>query len=648
MVIPKLRKRPGLPSRYRASRRLRVRNAPAMSLDGGHWFNDRLQAGRKAPMGERWFAAEWAGLKWIWPLPLLATLGMAGCDWISSPCSEDDECRPAWLFPAENPSSQLVRVGEDGRLGYPVDSRGNVIPDFSTSGFRGGDVPIPDVAVKARVSPGTGDDAAAIQGAIDRVAKLPVAADGFRGAVLLERGVFRIDRTITIEMDGIVIRGEGAGRDGTIVFHQGKVQQDSFFVLGGILETALKTAITDPFVPVGATRVGVASTEGLRVGQPIVVFSKQTQKWVDTLVLPEWKPEEFALRWERRIVGINREDKTIRLNAPITSQIDTEGGFATGEIHVPVSDQRRRNIGFEDLMLISDYDRSKTDANGWYNDEDHGWHAIYFYNVQDAWVRRVVGFFYGLSMVWVHGDSGRVTVEDAAMLDGVSLDTPTNHQGTRKYSFSFNGSASFGQRLYARYGRHAFVMAGPGSGNVFLDSYSDKGHLAQEPHQRWQNGSLYDGVYSDSMFNLRYSSGWHGMTAANCALWNVVSNSQRYWDPEIALDAPPGELGQNWVIGADIARGQGKGIVTGNHPIAAKGHLESTNQAVSPRSLYLAQLRDRLGEDRVLAITTPTQRVSSEAVFAKLLETYGGIEEYGDPADLSWVPALIPFDAPGP
>lgn len=38
------------------------------------------------------------------------------------------------------------------------------------------------------------------------------------------------------------------------------------------------------------------------------------------------------------------------------------------------------------------------------------------------------------------------------------------------------------------------------------------------------------------------------------------------------------------------------------------GHIESLDRHVSPRSLYLAQLRDRLGDAAVRQVTTPGQR----------------------------------------
>ena len=58
------------------------------------------------------------------------------------------------LLGADTPNySRLVYPGKDGRLAYTPDERGNRIPDFSLCGYRGGGEPLPDVPVRAELSP---------------------------------------------------------------------------------------------------------------------------------------------------------------------------------------------------------------------------------------------------------------------------------------------------------------------------------------------------------------------------------------------------------------------------------------------------------------------------------------------------------------
>ena len=68
---------------------------------------------------------------------------------------------------------------------------------------------IPEVPVKAVVSWMPGDNTARIQQAIDYVSSLEPDAQGFRGAVLLEKGCYEIAGGLTISASGVVLRGSG-------------------------------------------------------------------------------------------------------------------------------------------------------------------------------------------------------------------------------------------------------------------------------------------------------------------------------------------------------------------------------------------------------------------------------------------------------
>ena len=87
----------------------------------------------------------------------------------------------------EAPTSKLVYTARD-RLVYTPDERGNRIPDFSACGYRGGGVGLPDVAMRAELSPAAGDATARIQDALEGLAREKPDAQGFRGALLLRKG----------------------------------------------------------------------------------------------------------------------------------------------------------------------------------------------------------------------------------------------------------------------------------------------------------------------------------------------------------------------------------------------------------------------------------------------------------------------------
>ena len=73
---------------------------------------------------------------------------------------------------AEENYSELVYPGEEGKLVYTPDEKGNVIHDFSHCGYMGGGVALPDMPVVMTVEPqAERDDTERLQAAIDKVAK---------------------------------------------------------------------------------------------------------------------------------------------------------------------------------------------------------------------------------------------------------------------------------------------------------------------------------------------------------------------------------------------------------------------------------------------------------------------------------------------
>ena len=84
--------------------------------------------------------------------------------------------------------SSPFSIGDDGNLIYHPDSNGNIIPDFSHSGYQKSEKPIPTVPVVLSIAPIVGDNTQHIQNAVNQVAAMPLDDNGFRGTILLQRG----------------------------------------------------------------------------------------------------------------------------------------------------------------------------------------------------------------------------------------------------------------------------------------------------------------------------------------------------------------------------------------------------------------------------------------------------------------------------
>ena len=92
------------------------------------------------------------------------------------------------------------------------------------------------------------------------------------------------------------------------------------------------------------------------------------------------------------------------------------------------------------------------------------------------------------------------------------------------------------------------------------------------------------------------SIGWAG---ANTVFWNC-EGSFLVQKPPTAQNYAFGHLGVNAVVFN----------IPLQDPTKENGHLESLDRHVTPRSLYLAQLRDRMGEAAVRQIATSSQLAS--------------------------------------
>ena len=187
--------------------------------------------------------------------------------------------RDAALEQAERAGTAWVALDKGGRLVYGKTADGSHVPDFSNVGYHGGDLPLPGrsaipTLATLTADPGGGDDTARIQAALDAAGQSSVSsATGYRGAVLLGAGTFRINATLYLRQSGVVLRGNG--RDSTTLLGTTAAQYTMVSVLGTSCPgVAPHASMTDGRVtadaPVGTRALKVANTTGFAAGD--VVF----------------------------------------------------------------------------------------------------------------------------------------------------------------------------------------------------------------------------------------------------------------------------------------------------------------------------------------------------------------------------------------
>jgi hypothetical protein len=469
-------------------------------------------------------------------------------------------------------ATQAVSIGADGRLVYDRDAFGNQVPDFSHCGYAGADREPPGVPVRAVVSPGDGDDGARIQAAIDRVSKLPMVADGFRGAVLLTPGEYEIGGQIQIATSGTVLRGSGAGSGGAALVATG-VDRRTLVRIEGVAEPRPRNTrphrVVDEYVPVGSKQLHVDAIGHLKVGSRIAVIRPSTAEWIKTIGADafgvSWKPGTRDIRWDRVITAIDGD--TISLDAPITTAIERRFGGATVEAHEGVG--RLTNVGVEDLQLRSAYDAMRP------HDEDHAWYGITVQNADNVWMRRVEFHHFAGGAVALWENTKWITVADCIALDPIS-----ELAGYRRHTFFAQGQLALFLRCWSQHGQHDFSVghcaAGP---NAFVNCHAADAHGGSGPIESWASGVLFDNVRIDGA-GLHLENRWitppgAGWSAANCVLWQCQAATMRVFRPPTA---------NNWAVGVWAG-------------FSGDGTFQARSDFVEPISLYQAQLRERRGHD---------------------------------------------------
>jgi hypothetical protein len=475
--------------------------------------------------------------------------------------------------------SKFVRVSKEGNLIYVPDEKGNIIPDFSRVGFYAGDREIPDIPVVKTVSAtGTEQDQQIIQDAINEVGKRDTGANGFRGAILLKKGVYKIASTLHIDKSGVVLRGEGDDGHGTNLLFTATRQLPLIVAAGtgNLTEvTGTRTKITDDYVPVGTTSFHIATAGNFKVGDKIIVYRPGTQQWITDLQMDkiderggtkQWQPAEYNFTFERVIVKI--EGNTIFIDNPIVMAMETK--YGGGEIYKYRFESRIRHVGIEHLFLQSAY---ATDTS-----EDHGWDAISYEKLTDSWVRQVTSKYFGYSCVNLGKDVRNVSVLNSTCLDAKSIIT-----GGRRYSFNNGGQLNLFMNCHTTEGRHDYVTGAKVHGpNVFVNCTAANTHADIGPHHRWSMGTLFDNIVTDGEINIQDRGNWgsgHGWAGVTQVVWNCTVKRAAVQNPWVS--------GKNYVIG--LKGGKYEGRLKGR----PDGEWDEQNKTVQPASLYLAQLQER-------------------------------------------------------
>jgi len=477
--------------------------------------------------------------------------------------------------------SQWVYVNPAGKLAYKTTESGDRIMDFSHAGYGGGGLAIPSPGVKITLSPLEGDNTDAIQNAINDVSKMPMVA-GFRGAVLLQPGIYNCDRTINITVSGVVLRGSGSANNGTIINMTGK-PHNCISVKGAVSSKPVgdTVAITDSYVPSGANRFSLTDASHFAAGDTVRIIRPVTEAWVRLMGMDVLVRDGKKQTW---ITGEITADRTIRkieknkvtVDIPLTDNYDAKYLNPPGTSVVKItSSGELTQIGIENLRIVSP-GQSVTINEGHHR-------AFSMSGIADGWARNIE-VFNTVNSISITGK--RITVDNVSVmheLPTIGAAKPADLNGSGQ-QLLFNKCTIRGDNLFF-FGTGAKV-----SGPVVLLNCVFRGNGWIQPHQRWATGLLIDNCEVpdggiDFMNRGSMGSG-HGWAIGWAVAWNCKAKS--YLNQQ-----PPGAA--NWVIGS-VGEKQKRAVPFDTLPLLQEGIYDAYGTPVDPASLYLAQLSERLGK----------------------------------------------------
>ena len=457
----------------------------------------------------------------------------------------------------------------DHRLHYRYDARGNSIMDFSSAGYRAGGVKLPSAIAAQRLIPASGDNTARIQAALDNAT----------GVVVLAAGEYEIAGTLSITRSGVVLRGER----GACIRLTGKPHP--FLEIHGAgtwREEGPAAPVLDAYVPAGATTFRVRGASAFQTVDRVLVLRPVTTDWIhfmgmDTL-LGDSQPQTWiragsVIRTDRVVESVDGDRVT--LDAPLSDALDSQFTAASlvhysfpGRITEVGVEGLRIEAPFDDVLITgSQYTALRMDAveDGWARDLD----------IRETQNGIVIGHC-----------AKRLT------LTNVRITHSAAHSGSAAtVDFSLQGTQILLDRCRVMgEGTWPVVTQSEVTGPlVVLNFTADRGGVAA--HEPWATGLLVDrGKFPGGTerrpglaFSNRAAAGSnHWWVIGWAVAWNVSS-------PFLLVEQPPGAM--NWCIGCI-----GAPITIDTTP---NGIFDSPGKPVEPASLYLQQLRDRLGPDAV-------------------------------------------------
>lgn len=500
---------------------------------------------------------------------------------------------------SQNEAVDLVKVNANTHnLEYQTLGLGGKIMDFSTAGYMGGGVPRPTVLPVLTISPPddpSADAAIIIQKAIDQQSKQPLI-NGFRngGSILLSAGNWNMSTSLLIKSSGIVLQGDPNG--GTVLIAKGSPRNlIQIGVNGSNRLAATKYAVTDAYLPLGAERINLDTTNGLNAGDRISIQIPITSEWIALLGMDKLTRDGESQVWitPGRILSIDRVIKNVDSNTQITldsalpQPIDAVYTQSLGGASVRKysTNTQINQVGLEHIQAQGAFVNLPISQTLW--------SFASFNNIVDSWMEDVSFTDFGAGAISLKKGTQRITLNNLSIIrtnlepndDGYPADIDlSGSQILIRNAFMYGPEVASNTALNYFFVVSSSLVTGP---NVVLNMKQVAGNRGSiQPHMRWSSGLLIDNAVlpnGDISFMNRGNMGsGQGWAIGYGVIWNSITKT-------FINQTPPGV--DNYAVG--VIGEAGRRFFDGNWGTTA--HMGKLYDDVP--SLYLYQLNDRLGLD---------------------------------------------------
>ena len=471
------------------------------------------------------------------------------------------------------PTPDWVSIGQDGNLDYQTTANGDMIMDYSSAGYMGGGVALPvPTSQMITLSPSGGDDTSAIQAAINTIASYPVnTATGFAGVLFFNPGNFTVTSQLNITIGGIVIRGSGS--DQTTLWMPSTVSPFTMFNISPASVSYLKgssVSITNAYVPSGASSFTVSSASALAVGQTICITQSYSSSWIAS-INSTWSP--FSADQQRIITGIS--GNTLTLDVPVPDSINSTANPGTV---APCSVPNLINqVGLEHFAAGAPFLDTEVSSAQYGLANVDGASNVFFNDIE------MIDLSEGLA---VQNIVRFMTIQDINIVHTQSI----NNGAGDPLDISVSGSSILVQNVVGNSPHCHFltskdVAMGP---IVYLNNTISGDLSTVGPHQHWGAGQLYDNLNSNTEVWFYNQGDDHYWGAA----WSTIYNTNATY---FSVNMPT-PVALNWIVGG---QGTYKQRSAYEEPSAI---FDTVGYTISPDSLYLQQLYQRLGAQAVTNI----------------------------------------------